>query len=202
MATESNATTRDVPAMRIPRRLVGRVAVVTGAGHGIGRAYARRLAQEGASVVIAEIDGPAAEKTAEQLRADDLEVLAITTDVTDEESVHSMAGLTVSRYGRLDILVNNAALFATIPMSRAPWDEISPDEWDRMMQINLKGVWRACLAAVPYMKQQSYGKIINISSGTVFNAPPTRIHYVTSKAGVIGFTRVLARELGTHNITV
>src|SRR5689334_16123327 len=113
--------------MEIPRRLVNRVAVVTGAGHGIGKAYARRLAQEGARVVIAELDRAAGESAAAELRGNELEVLAIQTDVADQTSVQRMVDQTVSAYGSLDILVNNAAIFVTIPMSRSTFDQIDPD---------------------------------------------------------------------------
>jgi 3-oxoacyl-[acyl-carrier protein] reductase len=179
------------------KRLEGRVAIVTGGGHGIGKAYARRLAQEGAAVVIAELDGSAAERVAAEVGG-----LALRTDVAEEASVAEMARRTAERYGRIDILVNNAAIFATVPMSRAPFDQIDPAEWDRMMAVNLRGTWLACRAVVPQMRKQRYGKIINISSGTALKGSASRIHYVTSKAGIIGFTRTLAMEVGKDNICV
>ena len=179
------------------KRLEGRVAIVTGGGHGIGKAYARRLAEEGAAVVIAELDGAAAERVAAQVGG-----LALRTDVAEEASVAEMARRTAERYGRIDILVNNAAIFATVPMSRAPFDQIEPAEWDRMMAVNLRGTWLACRAVVPQMRKQRYGKIINISSGTALKGSASRIHYVTSKAGIIGFTRTLAMEVGRDNICV
>jgi 3-oxoacyl-[acyl-carrier protein] reductase len=113
-----------------------------------------------------------------------------------------MAKAAVDAFGRVDILVNNAALFATVPMSRSPFDEIDIEEWDRMMAINLRGPWLAARAVYPAMKQQGYGKIINISSGTALKGSSSRIHYVTSKAGILGFTRTLAREMGPAGITV
>ena len=179
------------------KRLDGRVAIVTGGGHGIGKAYARRLADEGAAVVIAELDAPAGERVAAEVGG-----LAVCTDVADEASVGEMARRTLERYGRIDILVNNAAIFATVPMSRAPFDEIDPAEWDRMMAVNLRGTWLACRAVIPQMRKQRYGKIINISSGTALKGSASRIHYVTSKAGIIGFTRTLAMEVGKDNICV
>lgn len=202
MATTTESAAQAIPAMEIPRRLVGRVAIVTGAGHGIGAAYARRLAREGAKVVIAELDGAAGESVAREIGQEGLEALAVQTDVTDAAALARMVSETTSHWGRIDALVNNAAMFSTIPMSRSYFDEIDPSEWDRMMQINLKGVWLACRAVVPVMKQQGYGKIVNISSGTALKGVPTRIHYVTSKAGIVGFTKVLARELGSYNINV
>src|SRR5258705_4341274 len=179
------------------RRLEGRVAIVTGGGHGIGKAYAGRLVEEGAKIVIAELDGPAGERVAAELGG-----LAVRTDVADEKSANEMARRTVERHGRIDILINNAAIFHTVPMSRAPFDQIDPEEWDRMMTVNLRGTWFACRAVVPQMRQQRYGKIVNISSGTALKGTASRIHYVTSKAGILGFTRTLAMEVGKDNICV
>ncbi len=179
------------------KRLDGRVAIITGGGHGIGRAYAQRLAEEGAKIVIAELDGPAGERVAAEVGG-----LAVRTDVANEKSAHEMALRTVERFGRIDVLVNNAAIFATIPMSRAPFDQIDPEEWDRMMAVNLRGTWFACRAVIPQMRSQRYGKIINISSGTALKGVGSRIHYVTSKAGILGFTRTLAMEVGKDNICV
>ncbi|GAC1326345.1 MAG: SDR family oxidoreductase [Chloroflexota bacterium] len=191
-----------VPQIEIPRRLVGRVCIVTGGGHGIGAAYARRLAREGGRTVIAELDGPAGDSVADEICAEGLEALAVQTDVTSESALETMVGKVMQRWGRIDVLVNNAAMFSTIPMSRSTFDRIDPAEWDRMMSINLKGVWLACRAVVPIMRQQQYGKIINISSGTALKGVQTRIHYVTTKAGILGFTKVLAREVGDANICV
>jgi 3-oxoacyl-[acyl-carrier protein] reductase len=183
-------------------RLEGRVAIVTGGGHGIGKAYAARLAAEGAKVAIAELDAGAAQSVADELNAAGHEALAIPTDVSREDSVADMARLTLERFGRIDVLVNNAAIFATIPMSRSPFDQIEVGEWDRMMSVNLKGTWLASCAVIPQMRKQGYGKIINISSGTALKGSPSRIHYVTSKAGILGFTKTLANEVGKDNICV
>jgi len=180
------------------RRLEGRVAIVTGGGHGIGRAYAHRLAEEGASIVIAELDAKAAERVAGEVEG----ALGLRTDVADPASVEEMARRTLERFGRIDILVNNAAIFHTVPMSRAPFDQIDPEEWDRMMAVNLRGTWLASRAVIPQMRKQRYGKIINISSGTALKGSASRIHYVTSKAGILGFTRTLAMEVGKDNICV
>jgi NAD(P)-dependent dehydrogenase (short-subunit alcohol dehydrogenase family) len=183
-------------------RLAGRVAIVTGGGHGIGKAYALGMAREGAKIVIAEIDAIAAEEVAADLRREGHEAIAVRTDVGDRASVEAMARRAVEAFGRIDILVNNAAIFATVPMSRSPFDEIGIDEWDRMMRVNLRGTWLASRAVVEHMRKRGYGKIINISSGTALKGSASRIHYVTSKAGVLGFTRTLAMELGKDGICV
>ena len=183
-------------------RLEGRVAIVTGGGHGIGKAYALGLAREGANVVIAEIDGAAGEAVAAELTRQRFAATAVRTDVADPASVEAMTRRAVAAYGGIDVLVNNAAIFATVPMSRAPFDQIEIEEWDRMMAVNLRGTWLACRAVIPDMRSRGYGKIINISSGTALKGSASRIHYVTSKAGVLGFTRTLAREVGGDGIRV
>ena len=183
-------------------RLDGRVAIITGGGHGIGKAYAMRLAAEGAKVVIAELDGEAANAVAAELTAVGHQAIAVQTDVANEASVNNMAQQTIAQFGRIDVLVNNAAIFATVPMSRSPFDQITIDEWDRMMSVNVKGTWLASRAVVPQMRKQAYGKIINVSSGTALKGSPSRIHYVTSKAGILGFTKTLANEVGKDGICV
>jgi 3-oxoacyl-[acyl-carrier protein] reductase len=183
-------------------RLQGRVAIVTGGGNGIGKAYCEALAAEGAAVAVAEIDGDAAERTASSLRSSGARAVEIQTDVADEQSTARMAERTLSAFGRIDVLVNNAAVFATIPISRVPLEQISVQEWDQVMAVNLRGIFLACKAVLPAMRQQGYGKIINISSGTALSGSPTRIHYVTSKGGVLSFTRTLAREVGQGGIRV
>src|SRR5581483_4043699 len=183
--------------------LKDKVVIVTGGGHGIGRIYCHGFAEAGAKVVVADIDAPAAEKVAaEVVQQFDGTALGMRADVADESSTKSMAQAALDKFGRIDVLVNNAAIFATIPMNRGGIDTIDPAEWDRMMLVNLKGLFFCCRAVLPAMRRQKSGKIVNISSGTVLNGSAGRIHYVTSKAGVIGFTRTLAREVGDDNINV
>ncbi len=182
--------------------LKDRIAIITGGGHGIGAAYCRAFAAEGSTVVVAELDAPAGERVAAALQAGGHRALAVRTDVADERSTREMATRTLEAFGRIDILLNNAAIFHTIPMSRVGIEEIPSEEWDRVMTVNLKGLFHCCRAVLPVMRRQGKGKIINISSGTALSGSPTRIHYVTSKAGVIGFTRCLAREVGKHGICV
>ncbi|HXG53328.1 MAG TPA: glucose 1-dehydrogenase [candidate division Zixibacteria bacterium] len=183
--------------------LEDRVVIVTGAAHGIGKAYAAGFARARSRVVIADIDAPAAEEAARRIGGETgAKTLAVGVDVADEQATRAMAEAALGAFGRIDVLVNNAAVFATVPMNRGRIEEIAPEEWDRLMAVNLKGVFFCCRAVLPQMRRQKSGKIVNIASGTVFNGSPGRIHYVTSKAAVIGFSRTLAREVGPDNIQV
>jgi 3-oxoacyl-[acyl-carrier protein] reductase len=181
-------------------RLQDRVAIVTGGGKGIGKVYALHLAREGAAVTVADIDEAGAQAVAQAIRDEGGRALAVGVDVSDPEATKRMAQATVEAFGRIDILINNASVMSTLP--RRPWYEIPVGEWDRVMEVNLKGMFLCCLAVYPYMKQQRSGKIINISSSRIYQGSPNRLHYTTSKAGVVGFTRALARELGDDNIAV
>ncbi len=180
-----------------------KVVIITGGGHGIGKAYCLAFGQAGSRVVVADIDKPAADKvSAEIVQQTGAHALALHTDVADERSTKEMAAAVLQRFGRIDVLINNAAIFATIPMNRGRIETIDPAEWDRLMAVNLKGLFFCCRAVLPSMRAQKSGKIINIASGTVFAGSPGRIHYVTSKMATIGFTRTLAREVGDDNINV
>jgi 3-oxoacyl-[acyl-carrier protein] reductase len=183
--------------------LKDKVVIVTGGGHGIGKAYCLGFGQSGSCVVVADIDQRAAEQVGSQIiKETGSKTLAVRVDVADEQSTKEMAAAALKRFGRIDVLINNAAIFATIPMNRGRIETITPGEWDQLMAVNLKGIFFCCRAVLPPMREQKSGKIINIASGTVFNGSPGRIHYVTSKAGTIGFTRTLAREVGDDNIQV
>ena len=181
-------------------RLDGRVAIVTGGAKGIGRHYSQALAREGARVMIADIaDGSdLAAEIAKSCGANS--VTSATVDVSDETSVTELVGTTMSRFGRIDILVNNAALFA--PLHETKCTEIDVDTWDRVMAINLRGPFLLVKHVVPHMSAQGYGKIINIGSGTAYRGIPWMLHYVTSKGGIMAMTRALSRELGEHGIRV
>src|SRR5581483_4683014 len=198
------AESSDLKASRrgYPMRLENQVVIVTGGGLGIGRAYAERLGQEGARVAVVDIDAGAAEEVADGLRRAEADAIAVRTDVTDARATEEMATAVLERWGRIDALVNNAGMYQRPAVTRGPFEEIPIDEWDRVMAVNLRGVFLCARAVVPSMKRQRRGKIVNISSSTVFSGTPRFAHYVTSKAGVIGLTRVLAKELGEWNITV
>ena len=179
-------------------RLKEKVIIVTGGGRGIGRAYSEVLAREGARVVLADIAD--AEPAAAALRERGAEAAALRVDVAEEASAQRMAAETLSRFGRIDALVNNAALFSTL--TPAPFETIPTDLWDRVMAVNVRGTFLCCKAVFPAMRAQGSGKIVNISSGTVFKGKPNILHYVTSKGAVIALTRALAREVGEHGICV
>jgi 3-oxoacyl-[acyl-carrier protein] reductase len=177
-----------------------KVFVITGAGQGLGKAFAEAMAGEGAKVIIAEINEEKGEAAAEAIAKRGWEAAFIRTDVCDEKSVHAMAQATMARYGRIDVLVNNAGIFQTIKLK--PFLEIPLEEWNQVIASHINGMFLCCKAVVPIMKTQQRGKIINFSSGVVFVGVPNRLHYVTAKAGVIGLTRALAREVGDWNICV
>ena len=180
--------------------LKDKVAIVTGGGQGIGRAYAHRYCKEGAKVVIAEINIDKAKAVEKELIDMGSEALAIQVDVSQEEETKMMADKTVARFGKIDILMNNAAIYYGIGMK--PFDTITVAEWDREFEVNVKGTWLCIKAVAPYMKKQGKGKIINISSVTWLVGLPMLLHYVTTKAAVVGLTRALARELGEYGINV
>ncbi|MDP2620944.1 MAG: glucose 1-dehydrogenase [Hyphomicrobiales bacterium] len=180
--------------------LSGRTVIVTGGGKGIGKVYCQAFAGAGARVVAADIDGEAAEAVARDILAEGVDAIAVATDVSEPESVHAMAEAALARFGAIDVLVNNASLMSALP--RRSWLEIPVEEWDRVMAVNLRGVFLCCRAVFPAMREQGRGKIVNISSNRVWAGTPNRLHYTASKAGIIGLTRALAREVGAFGITV
>ncbi len=177
-----------------------KVVIITGGGKGIGRAYVKAFAEAGARVFIADIDSSAAETLAVELRHKGHRVLGRAVNVADFSNCQAMAKDVWNEWHGIHVLVNNAAIYSTL--TRKSFTEISGDEWDQVMAVNLRGMLFCAQAVFPYMKQQKSGKIINISSSTIFKGSPYFLHYVTSKAGVVGFTRALAREVGENGITV
>jgi NAD(P)-dependent dehydrogenase (short-subunit alcohol dehydrogenase family) len=176
-------------------RLEGRVAVVTGGAKGIGQAFCVGLAKEGAKVVAADLlDGS---HTVDKVKEVGGEALALKVDVTSEPSAQEMAETVMEKFGRIDILVNNAGIYPALPFK-----DMSYADWKKVLTINLDGIFLCTKAVYPHMMAQEYGRIVNISSGTVFLGSPNFAHYVTTKAGVIGFTRTLASEAGEYGITV
>ena len=179
-------------------RLDRRVAIITGAGRGIGAVYAKALAAEGARITVADIIDTA--NTVNVVKQAGGEAIGVHCDVTRPEEVRAMVVETIEAFGKVDILVTNAALFADLEFK--PFMEIDEAEWDRVMQVNLRGVFTCVKAVVPEMQRNGYGKIVNISSGTVFKGTPMMLHYVSSKGAVVAFTRALAREVGDAGIRV
>ena len=166
-------------------KLEGRVAIVTGAGQGIGRAIAQKLSEEGARVIVADKNEETADKAAAEIGG-----IVHVTDVSDQAQVGALVATTADRFGKIDILVNDAAIVPFVP-----WEELDFAEWRRVMSVNIDGVF-------PYMKEAGYGRIVNICSNVVTAGTPNMAHYVASKGAVFSFTRSLATEVGAHGITV
>ena len=182
----------------MPKRVEDRVCIVTGAAQGLGATYAKSLSKEGAKVVVTDIDDTTA--VAAEIQALGGEVLALQNDVSDWASCQEMVSKTVEKFGRVDVLVNNAAIFGNL--ERASIDEISPELFQRVMNVNVTGSFLCTKAAVPIMREQSYGKIIMISTSRIFAGLPFYIHYDASKGAVFGMTRAMANELGDDGIRV
>lgn len=178
--------------------LDGKVVLVTGGARGLGRTYCETLAAQGAAVVAADLSDPT--PTVDSVTAAGGEALGVDLDVTDPDSCRAAVAATIERFGRLDGLVNNAAMYATL--STAPFDDLSDNEWDAAMHVNVTGVFNMCRAAVGALKDAGGGSIVNISSLAAVFGMPYSLHYTTSKAAVLGLTRGLARELGRYQIRV
>ena len=174
--------------------LDGKVAIVTGAAQGIGNAIARGLAAAGARIVVADLSG------AEEAAAEFAGGIGVAVDVANEDDVRRLAAETVDRCGGIDILVNNAGLYASLEMRS--FEQISLDEWRKVMDVNVASMFLTCRAIVPVMRANGGGKIVNISSGTPFRGVPFLLHYVTSKGAIVAFTRALAKEVGKDNVLV
>lgn len=176
--------------------------IVTGGAHGIGTAYVERLVDDGWPVVIADLDEEAAHARARALAEAGGAVSACRVDISDDDAVAEMVAFAVEEYGGVTGLVNNAAVFSVVPMSRASFEELTLDEWDLMLRVNVRGTWQVCRAVTPHMADAGYGKIVNISSGTALKGSAGRLHYVASKSAILGLTKTLAREVGPRGIRV
>lgn len=179
--------------------LTNKVVIVTGAAGGLGRAFAQGFAEAGAKLVVADIDLAGVEETAALLTKSGAEAVAVKLDVTSKVSTDALADAALAAFGKIDILVNNAAIYASL--KRAAFTEIDPADWDLVMNVNVKGAWLCSASVYPKMAQPG-GRIINIASATVFSGSPLWMHYVASKSAVIGMTRVMAREVGAQGVTV
>jgi len=179
-------------------RLNGKVAIVTGAAQGIGAAYARALAAEGAKLALCDLKSPDA--VADDIMLAGGDAISMACDVTDAAAVGKFVAETESAFGGVHILVNNAGIFASLSLK--PMSEIDSKEWDLVMAVNVRGSFECAKAVLPIMKRQQYGKIINIASGTVFKGAPMLLHYVSSKGAVVAMTRAMAREVGGDGIRV
>jgi 3-oxoacyl-[acyl-carrier protein] reductase len=182
------------------KRLENKVAIVTGGGRGLGKIFSIAMAEEGARIVVADILENEARQTAQEIRDKGGSAISLKVDVTSEKDTEEMAEEAVKAFGRIDILVNNAAMYFGI--GRGPFCKISSEEWDRLMTVNLKGPFLCTKAVFPQMKKQKRGKIVNLASETAFTGSKGLLHYVTSKGGIISFTRALATELGPYGICV
>ena len=186
----------------MPGRLADKVVVVTGAAHGIGRAYAERLGADGAKVALLDIDATRNAEVAEGICKSGGDALALATDVRDFAAFKRSVDQAVATFGRLTGIVNNAGMLNVVPISRTTFEEIPDAEWDESFRLNTKSAWYGCKAAVPHLRANRGGSIVNIGSSTIFRGVPTRAHYVAAKSALIGFNRTIAREVGKDNIRV
>ena len=183
-----------------PTSLQGKTVLVTGGGQGIGETLVEAFAMAGAKVVAADIQESAVSALAARLTGQGLKVSGVELDVTDEEQVRSVSESLRESHAGVDVLVNNAALFSTLKMQ--PFDEIELDVWEKVLKVNLTGPFLCAKYFAPIMRQKGSGRIINIASGAVTLGRPNYLHYIASKAGLVGMSRSMARELGPHGVTV
>ena len=184
--------------MMHPPLLDQRTIIVTGAATGIGQAFAVQCASQGANVVVADMN--AADETVAAVEAAGGKALAVKVDVADQASVDAMAAAALARFGRIDGLINNAAYFREVKLT--PFEEIDPMIWDRIFQVNVKGVWNCCKAVMPAMRAQNSGTIVNIASVVAVAGQPGYLHYVASKGAVLSMTKGLAKECGASHVRV
>ena len=189
-----------VPASARDFGVEKRVAIITGAAQGIGREVARQYAAAGAFVVVADLDLLKADVVVQEIEDAGGTGLAVHVDVADEASVDAMVATVVEQWGRVDILINNASIFATI--DKGPFDEIPLPQWERVLRVNVTGTYLCVRAVAAHMRAANFGRIVNISSDAVTRGTVNYLHYVTSKSAVIGMTNSLARELGPYGVTV
>ena len=179
------------------KRFEGRVAVVSGAAQGIGRAIAERLGAEGATVVAVDINGAGAEAAAKKIGGQgNGKSFGVPCDIGDPGAVSTLFATVADKAGKLDVLVNVGAIVPFVP-----WDQLDFEEWRRVLRVNLDGLFLMCRAGSDLMRRNGYGRIVNFSSNSIFAGTPNMAHYVASKGGVLTFTRALATELGPHKIT-
>lgn len=180
--------------------VAGRVAIITGAGQGIGRVFAKAFARAGAIPVIADKNAVRGNSVANEVHAAGGRALAVETDVAIPSSVESLVSAVNAEFGRIDILVNNAAIFSTLDMR--PFEEIPLSEWEAVLRVNVTGPYLCARGVLPTMRKLGKGRIINIASGAVSLGRPNYLHYIASKGALVGMTRSMARELGPTGITV
>jgi NAD(P)-dependent dehydrogenase (short-subunit alcohol dehydrogenase family) len=177
-----------------------KVIIITGAGRGLGLAYAQRLASEGAHIAIAEVDRTSGAAAVDALRSRGADALFIETDVASQESTEAMAARVLDNWGRIDGLVANAGLANSVGGSL--YNEITVEQWDRIITVNVRGTWLSCRAVAPHMQKRKQGSIVTVSSDTTMWGSPRLLHYVTSKGAIESFTRALARELGADGVRI